>query len=234
MKKTLLWGFGGFWLLILGFYLFHSSIWATARGGTVKMIANGNVYQPHDRTGFGPDDCAATRISAKETKPIFQNTVHSLRSAAEAEADMVEVDIAPTKDGKVVLFNDRNLECRTDGKGLPNDMTLAELQQLDLGYGLIPDDGKTFPLRGEGVGKMATVEDALGSETKKPFMFHFRSGDPKEADRLLAILKAEGRDPVAEGDSFLVILRRLNGCVNWFRISGHGQWQRALPAALII
>ncbi|MEP2987700.1 MAG: glycerophosphodiester phosphodiesterase family protein [Parasphingorhabdus sp.] len=202
MKRRVLWVFGGFWLLIIGFYLFHSSIWAPARGGTVKMIANGNIYQPYDRTSLGPDDCIATRIGAKETKSIFQNTVHAIRAASEAKADMVEVDVAPTKDGKMVLFNDGDLNCRTDGKGTTSDLTLEELQKLDLGYGLTPDDGKSFPLRGEGVGKIATVEDALGSETKKPFMFHFKSDDPKEADQLLAILKAHGRDPVADGDSF--------------------------------
>jgi glycerophosphoryl diester phosphodiesterase len=202
MKKILLWSFGGFWLLLLGFYLFHSSIWATARGGTVKMIANGNVYQPYDRAGLRPDDCTAARISHKQSKPIFQNTVHAIRTASEAKADMVEIDIAPAKDGKLVLFGDRDLSCRTDGKGSTGNLSLDQLRQLDLGYGLTPDDGKTFPLRGEGIGKIATVEDALGSETKKPFMFHLHSDDPREADQLLAILKASGRDPVAEGDGF--------------------------------
>lgn len=202
MKKILLWVFGGFWLLLLGFYLYHSSIWATARGGTVKMIANGNVYQPYDRAGLRPNDCTATRISDKPAKPIFQNTVHAIRAAVEAKADMVEVDIAPTGDDQMVLFGDDDLTCRTDGKGLVRETTLSDLRQLDLGYKLTPDDGKNFPQRGEGVGKIATVADALGSETKRPFLFHLRGDDPTEADRLLAILKAEGRDPVAEGDGF--------------------------------
>lgn len=166
------------------------------------MIANGNIYQPYDRTGLGPDDCIATRIGDKKTKPIFQNTVHSIRAASEAKADMVEVDVAPTKDDEMVLFSDDNLDCRTNGNGRVRDLSLDELRQLDLGYGLTPDDGKTFPLRGEGTGKIATVQDALGSETQKPFMFHFKSNDPKEADQLVAILKAEGRDPVQEGDGF--------------------------------
>lgn len=202
MKKILLWVFGGFWLLLMGFYLFHSSIWGTARGGTVKMIANGNIYQPYDRTGLGPDHCMATRIGDKETKPIFQNTVHALRAAVAAKADMVEVDVAPTSDNQMVLFHDRVLECRTDGKGPVRESSLDDLRQLDLGYNLTTDDGKSFPFRGEGIGKIATVADALGSETERPFLFHFRSDDPAEADQLLAILKAEGRDPVAEGDGF--------------------------------
>ena len=186
------------------------------------MIANGNAYQPYDRTGLGPDDCTATRIGVKQTKPIFQNTVHAIRTASEAKADMVEVDVTPTKDGKMVLFNDQDLDCRTDGKGPSKDMSLDQLKQLDLGFGLTPDDGKTFPLRGEGVGKIATVEDALGSETKKPFMFHFRSDDPKEADRLLAILKASDRDPVVEGDGFLAIQQQSSGCAGWFPAYGLG------------
>ena len=101
MKKILLWVFGGFWLLLMGFYLFHSSIWGTARGGTVKMIANGNIYQPYDRTGLGPDDCMATRIVDKETKPILQNTVHAIRAAVEAKA---EISLETTSGGNVSIF----------------------------------------------------------------------------------------------------------------------------------
>lgn len=166
------------------------------------MIANGNIYQLYDREELEPGDCVATHVKDQPQKEIFQNTVHALREAVAAKADMVEVDLATTKDGHMVLFGDDDLACRTNGKGTTGNLTADDLKQLDLGYGFTPDDGKTFPMRGKGVSKIATVEEGLGSETKKPFMFHFRSNDPKEADQLLAILKAEGRDPLKEGDGF--------------------------------
>ncbi len=58
---------------------------------------------------------------------------------------MVEIDVAPTKDGKMVLFHDWTVDCRTNGKGETRDLTLAELKALDIGYGYTADGGKTYP-----------------------------------------------------------------------------------------
>ncbi|MEL6874800.1 MAG: hypothetical protein AAGM33_04925, partial [Pseudomonadota bacterium] len=55
---------------------------------------------------------------------------------------------------------------------------------------------------GKGAGKIPTVEEAIASETFRPFLFNFKSKDPDEADQLFAILKKAGRDPVKEGDGF--------------------------------
>ncbi len=201
MKKKLLWAFGIVWMLVVCILLFNASLWAPYPKGKTKMIAHRGVYHQFDRTNLGRDDCTATRIS-EPTHEIFENTVHSIRAAVNAKADMVEIDIAPTKDGKMVLFHDWAVDCRTGGKGDTRNLTLGELKALDIGYGYSADGGKTYPLRGLGVGKIPTVEEALASETFKPFLFNFKSGNPGEADQLAAILKAEGRDPVKEGDGF--------------------------------
>ncbi len=63
-------------------------------------------------------------------------------------ADMVEIDVAPTADGQMAVFHDWTVDCRTEGKGNVRDKTMAELKQLDPGYGYTADGGKTFPLRG--------------------------------------------------------------------------------------
>ena len=167
------------------------------------MIAHRGVHHLYDPAGVGPDDCTATRmLPGQEEQEVFENTILSLRKAITAKADMIEVDVAPTKDDKMVLFHDWTVDCRTDGKGEVRDLTLAELQALDIGYGYTADGGKTYPFRGKGVGLIPTVEQALAAETYKPFLFNFKSRDPKEADQLAAILKAAGRDPVKGGDGF--------------------------------
>lgn len=167
------------------------------------MIAYRGVHHVFDPVGVGSEDCTATRILPGQQKlEIFENTVHSIRAATTDKADMIEIAVAPTKDGKMVLFHDAMLECRTDGKGNIRDHALPELQKLDIGYGYSDDGGKTFPWRGKGGGKIATVEEALAAESYKPFLFNFTSDDPGEADQLAAIFKAAGRDPIKEGDGF--------------------------------
>lgn len=203
MKKNLLWGIGGLWMVFVMVMLLNSPRWAPDPEGGFQMIAHRGVHHLFDPAGMGRDDCTAQRMRpGQEEQEIFENTVHSIRAAVTAKADMVEVDVAPTKDGKMVLFHDWTLDCRTDGKGETRDKTLAELKALDVGYGYTADGGKTYPLRGKGIGKIPTVEEALGSETYKPFLFNFKSKDPAEADQLAAILKAAGRDPATEGDGF--------------------------------
>ena len=62
-----------------------------------------------------------------------ENTMASFRRAVAMGATEVETDVAFTKDGKLVLFHDETLERTTNGTGLPEDFTLAELQRLDAG-----------------------------------------------------------------------------------------------------
>lgn len=203
MKKKLLWSLGGLWMIFITVLLLNSPRWAPDPEGRLQMIAHRGVHHLYDPTGVGRDDCTAVRmLPGQEKLEIFENTIHSIRAAVTAKADMVEVDVAPTKDGQMVLFHDWTVDCRTDGTGNTRDLTLAELQALDIGHGYSSDGGQTFPLRGKGIGKIPTVEAALAAESYKPFLFNFKNNDPDEADQLYAILKAAGRDPLKEGDGF--------------------------------
>jgi len=203
MKKKLLWSLGGLWMIFISVLLLNSPRWAPDPEGRLQMIAHRGVHHLYDPTGAGRDDCTAARmLPGPETTEMFENTIHSIRAAVPAKADMVEVSIAPTNDGQMVLFHDWTVDCRTDGTGNTRDLTLAELQALDIGHGYSSDGGQTFPLRGKGIGKIPTVEAALAAESYKPFLFNFKNNDPDEADQLYAILKAAGRDPLKEGDGF--------------------------------
>ncbi|MGC1273703.1 MAG: glycerophosphodiester phosphodiesterase [Planctomycetaceae bacterium] len=62
-----------------------------------------------------------------------ENTVSSIKLGYEQGADAVEIDVYLTKDGRVVLFHDKNT-AKLDGDKSPiADRTLAELQKLDVG-----------------------------------------------------------------------------------------------------
>ena len=103
MKKKILWVAGIFWMAIVLILLLNASRWAPLPDGKVKMIAHRGVHHQFDRRDLGRDDCTATRMLAgQEERKVFENTIHSIRSAVGAKADMVEIDVSPTKDGKMV------------------------------------------------------------------------------------------------------------------------------------
>jgi glycerophosphoryl diester phosphodiesterase len=189
-------------LILVGLSLLNASWLAPTPVGKPKLIAHRGVYHLYDkRAAFGRDTCTARFIRPPEHE-VFENTLVSIQMAAGLGGALTEVDVAPTRDGKMVLFHDWTVDCRTDGKGATRDLTLAELKTLDIGYGYTADGGKTFPLRGKGVGQMPTVEEALAALPSRTFLFNFKSKNPKEAGQLFAILKASGRDYEKLGDAF--------------------------------
>lgn len=62
-----------------------------------------------------------------------ENTMVAFQKAAELNVDQIEVDIRTTLDGELVLFHDPTVDRISDGTGTVEEMTLAELQKLDLG-----------------------------------------------------------------------------------------------------
>lgn len=197
--KILLWVFAA---IVAWLTLSNASFLAPDPAGKPRLIAHRGVYHLYDkRAAAGRDTCTAA-FAYPPDHDVFENTPQSMRWAVGLGANMVEVDVAPTKDGRMVLFHDWTVDCRTDGKGDTRDLTLAELKALDIGYGYTADGGKTYPLRGKGVGKMPTVEEGLAALPVHPILFNFKSKNAAEADQLFAILKASGRDSKRLGDAF--------------------------------
>jgi len=107
-----------------------------------------------------------------------------MRAAFAAGADIVELDVHPTTDGAFAVFHDWTLDCRTDGKGVTREHTLADLKALDVGYGYTADGGRTFPFRGKGVGLMPSLDEVLGAFPERRFLIHIKSNDASEGDKL--------------------------------------------------
>jgi glycerophosphoryl diester phosphodiesterase len=189
--------------LVLTALYFNNASWiAPTPKGKPTVMAHRGVYHLYDkRKAFGRDTCTA-QYARPIMHEIFENTPASMQRAVALGADMVEIDVAPTMDGKMVLFHDWTVDCRTNGKGETRDLTLAELKALDIGYGYTADGGKTFPLRGKGVGKIPTVEEGIAALPSTPLLFNFKSKNPDEADQLYTIIKASGRDSEKIGDAF--------------------------------
>ncbi len=62
-----------------------------------------------------------------------ENTLAALDAAWRVGADVAEIDVQLTRDGRVVLMHDRTLNRTTDGSGFVKDHTLAEIKALDAG-----------------------------------------------------------------------------------------------------
>jgi len=75
-----------------------------------------------------------------------ENTLVAIRGAIEVRADMVEVDVTVTSDGHVICLHDETLDRTTNGSGLPSDLTLEEIKQLDAGSWFAPEfTGERIP-----------------------------------------------------------------------------------------
>lgn len=68
-----------------------------------------------------------------------ENTIAAIRRAAALGAAWVEVDVRLTADGRLVLMHDETLERTTDGHGLVEEATLAEIAALDAGAWYAPE-----------------------------------------------------------------------------------------------
>jgi glycerophosphoryl diester phosphodiesterase len=88
------------------------------------------------------------------------NTMHAFERAVALGVDVLEMDLHVTADGALVLIHDETVDRTTDGMGVVEQMTLAEVKALDAGYYWTDDDGQTFPFRGQGI-TVATLEEVF-------------------------------------------------------------------------
>lgn len=172
-----------FLLLALFIFLNNSSLFTKERGGKPFLLAHRGLGQTFSMEGITGDTCTAGRIYKPE-HPYIENTIPSMKAAFDAGADMVELDIKPTKDGQFAVFHDWTLDCRTNVKGMVKDYTMAELKKIDIGYGYTADHGKTYPFRGKGLGLMPSLDEVLTKFPEGKFLIHIKSNDSAEGVQL--------------------------------------------------
>jgi len=66
------------------------------------------------------------------------NTMYAFRKALRAGADMLELDIGVTKDGKVIVMHDTTVDGKTNGRGTVASKTLRQIRRLDAAYWFAP------------------------------------------------------------------------------------------------
>lgn len=126
-----------------------------------------------------------------------ENTMAAFRLAAEMGVTEIETDVGYTSDGCLILFHDATLDRATDGSGSSEDLTLAELKQLDAGsWGMHPMPAEsseppvswTRDYAGERLITLDELYDAFGDQ----FIYHIEIKRP--APGLVGDVLAVARD----------------------------------------
>lgn len=161
---------------------------APAHDTALKILSHRGVHQTFHTENLTNQTCTATRIF-QPTHAYIENTLPSIKAAFDYGADMVEIDARRTADNKFAVFHDDRLECRTNGAGHISSHTMAELRQLDIGYGYTADNGASYPLRGKGAGMMPSLDEVLRAFPKGAFQINIKSNNSADADQLIAFLE---------------------------------------------
>lgn len=138
-----------------------------------------------------------------------ENTMQSLKSAAEIGVDVLETDIHLTKDNEFVLFHDEDIERTTGRPGTIRERTLEELRQIDLGE-TFTLDGTTYPFRGKGLHAI-TLTEALTAFPDIVFNIDMKDNNPEAPVLLTNLLRNHNRtDSVIVGSFHSNIVNRLH------------------------
>jgi glycerophosphoryl diester phosphodiesterase len=69
------------------------------------------------------------------------NTLFAYRESLRRGAQMLEIDVGATRDGRLAVLHDNTVDRTTNGTGSISDMTLAEVQRLDAAHWFVPGRG---------------------------------------------------------------------------------------------
>jgi glycerophosphoryl diester phosphodiesterase len=122
-----------------------------------------------------------------------ENTLVAFDGAAALGADAIETDVRRTRDGVVVVYHDETTERLTGAPGTIEERTLAEVRALDAAHGFTPDGGRSFPLRGRGVG-VPTFAEALARFPAMRFNVDAKADDPGLAEALARVVADAGAE----------------------------------------
>jgi glycerophosphoryl diester phosphodiesterase len=177
--------------LIAGVYVMNASWLAPQPAGSPRVLAHRGMYQ-HTRPQVTDHDTCSARRMKPPSHSYLENTIPSMQASFDAGATAVELDAHPLKNGEFAVFHDVDLDCRTNGRGATKDHSMAYLRSLDAGYGYSPDGGKTFPLRGKGVGMIKSLHEVLSALPGKTIVIDIQSTKAVHSERLIAYLRAHG------------------------------------------
>ncbi|MES2965096.1 MAG: glycerophosphodiester phosphodiesterase family protein [Bdellovibrionota bacterium] len=148
-----------FVLATLGVLLLLFAAWVYVHHNAINKPVKPPLAHPFlERLRSGQPLVIAYQGSSLEAPP---NTMIAFEKAAALGPDIaLWVDVRPTFDGTLVVFEPKDLSGETDGQGWVQLAKKADLDKLDAGYRFTNDDGTSFPFRGQGL-KIPTLSEVL-------------------------------------------------------------------------
>ena len=116
------------------------------------------------------------------------NTLFAFEKATTLGVDILEMDAHITKDGVLVIIHDEDVDRTTNGSGLVEKMTLAEIKELDAGYWWTNDDGETYPYRGQGI-TIPALEEIFQAFPDYPVNIEIKKTEGSIAQPLCEIIR---------------------------------------------
>ncbi len=129
------------------------------------------------------------------------DTLFAFRHAAALGADVLELDIHETADGRIVVIHDDSVDRTTNGSGAIASMTLAQVQALDAGYRWSGDGGASHPYRGLGI-RIPTLKAVFDAFPGKPINIEIKPDSTKVAADLCRLIDANRRQDTVMVVSF--------------------------------
>ncbi len=114
-----------------------------------------------------------------------ENTLAAFRAALDAGADFVELDVQRTRDGQVVVIHDGDLMRMGDDPRKVGDMTLAEIQAVDIGRKYAPQ------FAGERVPTLEQAIDLVRGRAKINVELKYNVPDPGLAPAVAELLRSQ-------------------------------------------
>ena len=88
---------------------------------------------------------------------VPENSVWAIETAIEQGADMVELDVACTKDGVLMIMHDESVSTTTDGSGNISDLTYGQVKALRMH----PRGKREYPKHNGEFVRVPTLQEAL-------------------------------------------------------------------------
>ena len=178
-------------------YVGRQAVPFTGQGFAVDVVTSGlvGISRAERKIVFVEkrDDGAAAGVTmpvrgicahrgASDTHP--ENTLAAFREAIGLGAQMIEFDVALSKDGKLVLMHDATVNRTTDGTRRVSELTLAELKKLDAG------SWKHARFKGE---RIPTLDQALAIMPDNMWLNVHLKGGSKLAEEVATRIVATDR-----------------------------------------
>ena len=166
------------------------------------------------------------------------NTMYAFKRAVRLGADMIELDVYSTADGRVVVSHDATVDRTTNGTGRIRDMSLPQVQALDAAYNFVPGrnavrglPASSYPHRGVRTGqrpppagyaredfRIPTLEQVLQAFPNVPINIEIKGTSDADvgsfvrtAELLAGVLRGSGRRDLIVVSFNDLAVQRLHG-----------------------